>query len=149
LIETEYSLFLASRALRLIEPLKKELGQIKQTHRQRHVSSALTSPFVSAEDNIGENAGDARMTRTSLNNQNTFITWWASVQSKQLLERSKNNRAQRTRYRKINDLKLAFSELYLMLVLLKNYQVLNFTGFRKILKKHDKLFQTSRGDDWR
>lgn len=41
--------------------------------------------------------------------------------------------------RKHNDLKLAFSEFYLSLILLQNYQNLNFTGFRKILKKHDKV----------
>ncbi|XP_013403648.1 xenotropic and polytropic retrovirus receptor 1 [Lingula anatina] len=41
--------------------------------------------------------------------------------------------------RKIHDLKLAYSEFYLSLILLQNYQTLNFTGFRKILKKHDKV----------
>lgn len=41
--------------------------------------------------------------------------------------------------RKLQDLKLAFTEFYLSLVLLQNYQSLNFTGFRKILKKHDKV----------
>ena len=39
----------------------------------------------------------------------------------------------------MHDIKLAFSEFYLSLVLLQNYQSLNFTGFRKILKKHDKV----------
>lgn len=42
--------------------------------------------------------------------------------------------------RKLRDLKLAFSEFYLSLILLQNYQNLNYTGFRKILKKHDKVF---------
>lgn len=42
-------------------------------------------------------------------------------------------------FRKLHDLKLAFSEFYLSLILLQNYQTLNFTGFRKILKKHDKV----------
>lgn len=51
--------------------------------------------------------------------------------------------------RKIQELKLAFSEFYLSLVLLQNYQNLNFTGFRKILKKHDKLLQCSNGSHWR
>ncbi|CAL8072122.1 unnamed protein product [Calicophoron daubneyi] len=51
-------------------------------------------------------------------------------------------------YRKIHDLKLAFSEFYLSLVLLQNYQTLNFTGFRKILKKHDKLFRRNNGLAW-
>lgn len=41
--------------------------------------------------------------------------------------------------RKTQDLKLAYSEFYLSLILLQNYQTLNFTGFRKILKKHDKV----------
>ena len=40
---------------------------------------------------------------------------------------------------KVSDLRLAFSEYYLSLILLQNYQNLNFTGFRKILKKHDKV----------
>ncbi|XP_036337417.1 xenotropic and polytropic retrovirus receptor 1, partial [Rhagoletis pomonella] len=51
--------------------------------------------------------------------------------------------------RKIQDLKLAFSEFYLGLILLQNYQNLNFTGFRKILKKHDKLLNVSDGVRWR
>uniref|UniRef100_A0A0X3NI83 Xenotropic and polytropic retrovirus receptor 1 homolog n=1 Tax=Schistocephalus solidus TaxID=70667 RepID=A0A0X3NI83_SCHSO len=48
----------------------------------------------------------------------------------------------------LHDLKLAYSEYYLSLVLLQNYQTLNYTGFRKILKKHDKLFQRSNGLQW-
>lgn len=51
--------------------------------------------------------------------------------------------------RKMHDLKMAFSEFYLSLVLLQNYQNLNFTGFRKILKKHDKLFETDSGYKWK
>lgn len=50
--------------------------------------------------------------------------------------------------KKLNDLKLAFSEFYLSLVLLQNYQRLNFTGFRKIFKKHDKLFGNEEGKRW-
>ncbi|XP_046588701.1 xenotropic and polytropic retrovirus receptor 1 isoform X3 [Neodiprion lecontei] len=51
--------------------------------------------------------------------------------------------------RKIRELKLAFSEFYLSLILLQNYQNLNFTGFRKILKKHDKLLNVEVGSKWR
>ena len=40
---------------------------------------------------------------------------------------------------KLEILKNSFSEFYLYLSYLKNYQNLNFTGFRKILKKHDKV----------
>ncbi|GMT19367.1 hypothetical protein PFISCL1PPCAC_10664 [Pristionchus fissidentatus] len=46
-------------------------------------------------------------------------------------------------------LKLAFSEFYLSLVLVQNYQQLNATGFRKILKKHDKLTGNEKGLEWR
>ncbi|KAL7669793.1 hypothetical protein ACOME3_004740 [Neoechinorhynchus agilis] len=45
-------------------------------------------------------------------------------------------------------LKLGMSELYFMLVLIKEYRELNYTGFRKILKKHDKVFGTQRGMIW-
>lgn len=51
--------------------------------------------------------------------------------------------------RKIQELKLAFSEFYLSLILLQNYQNLNYTGFRKILKKHDKLLRVDHGAKWR
>ncbi|KAG5895231.1 hypothetical protein JTB14_003448 [Gonioctena quinquepunctata] len=51
--------------------------------------------------------------------------------------------------RKIQEIKLAFSEFYLSLILLQNYQNLNFTGFRKILKKHDKLLTLDYGARWR
>ena len=67
---------------------------------------------------------------------------------------SNGNRSKKTKQshkvaKKISDLKLAFSEFYLNLVLLQNYQTLNFTGFRKILKKHDKLLSTNSGNLWR
>jgi hypothetical protein len=62
---------------------------------------------------------------------------------KTLLQRKKKD------VRKIQELKLAFSEFYLSLVLLQNYQNLNFTGFRKILKKHDKLLNVEFGAKWR
>ncbi|XP_018335489.1 xenotropic and polytropic retrovirus receptor 1 [Agrilus planipennis] len=51
--------------------------------------------------------------------------------------------------RKLAELKLAYSEFYLSLILLQNYQTLNFTGFRKILKKHDKLLNVNLGAKWR
>lgn len=51
-------------------------------------------------------------------------------------------------YRKTQELKLAFSEFYLSLILLQNYQNLNHTGFRKILKKHDKLLRMTDGAKW-
>uniref|UniRef100_G3PNL4 Xenotropic and polytropic retrovirus receptor 1a n=1 Tax=Gasterosteus aculeatus aculeatus TaxID=481459 RepID=G3PNL4_GASAC len=75
---------------------------------------------------------------------------WANERS---LRRRKTvfalSQQERCKHRNIKDLQLAFSEFYLSLILLQNYQNLNFTGFRKILKKHDKILETSRGADWR
>lgn len=70
--------------------------------------------------------------------------------NKQKAWRTKNPlRKKNVPARKIQDLRLAFSEFYLGLILLQNYQNLNFTGFRKILKKHDKLLSVDYGAKWR
>lgn len=70
--------------------------------------------------------------------------------TKKTLSRSKKLLRKKTvPARKIQDLKLGFSEFYLGLILLQNYQTLNFTGFRKILKKHDKLLCVDHGAKWR
>lgn len=70
--------------------------------------------------------------------------------TKEKFSRSKKNLLRKKKdVRKIQELKLAFSEFYLSLVLLQNYQNLNFTGFRKILKKHDKLLSVEFGARWR
>lgn len=57
--------------------------------------------------------------------------------------------AAREHAKSAQQLRLAFSEFYLSLVLLQNFQQLNATGFRKILKKHDKIIMNERGLDWR
>ena len=64
-------------------------------------------------------------------------------------EQLTNKGHKKVQRRKVMDLKLAFSEFYLSLILLQNYQNLNFTGFRKILKKHDKLVKNDAGGRWR
>lgn len=66
-----------------------------------------------------------------------------------LFRKSEQEREMSKQYKKVNDLKLAFSEFYLSLVLLQNYQNLNYQGFRKIMKKHDKLLKITTGTDWR
>lgn len=60
-----------------------------------------------------------------------------------------NKRTQKLRSTrsKHHSLKLALSEFYLSLALLQNFQQLNHTGFRKVLKKHDKLTRSKRGKD--
>ena len=69
--------------------------------------------------------------------------------TRRLLEKTRERKVKKRHYKKSHELKLAFSEFYLSLILLQNYQSLNFTGFRKILKKHDKLFKTDSGNEWR
>ncbi len=69
------------------------------------------------------------------------------VQVNVLLAALSNPRTKRLRStkQKHESLKLAISEFYLGLVLLQNFQQLNHTGFRKILKKHDKLARSDCG----
>uniref|UniRef100_A0AC35TPQ4 SPX domain-containing protein n=1 Tax=Rhabditophanes sp. KR3021 TaxID=114890 RepID=A0AC35TPQ4_9BILA len=74
----------------------------------------------------------------------------ASLTLKQKLRnKGLGNKAVKETTKTAQHLKLAFSEFYLSLVLLQNYQQLNSTGFRKILKKHDKLLMNEKGLDWR
>jgi len=56
--------------------------------------------------------------------------------------RTRNLRSTRSKHR---SLKRALSEFYYSLVLLQNFQQLNRTGFRKVLKKQDKLARSKRG----
>ena len=46
------------------------------------------------------------------------------------------------------ELKLAFSEFYLSLIIIQDYQKYNFVGFRKINKKFDKNLHCSLGKEW-
>ncbi|RDD44460.1 Xenotropic and polytropic retrovirus receptor 1-like protein [Trichoplax sp. H2] len=47
--------------------------------------------------------------------------------------------------RRLNKLRFNLSEFYLNLTFLQNYQTLNHTGFRKILKKYDKMMLSTNG----
>ena len=51
--------------------------------------------------------------------------------------------------KKLHNLKIVLGEFYLSLMLIQNFQQLNFTAFRKILKKHDKIFKTTTGVAYR
>lgn len=44
---------------------------------------------------------------------------------------------------------LILTSSFHILIYPNRIQNLNFTGFRKILKKHDKILDTQRGADWR
>ena len=58
------------------------------------------------------------------------------------------NSQTRTLSRKRATLKEVISEYYLNISLLQNFQQLNHTGFRKILKKFDKLARSERGGSY-
>ena len=46
------------------------------------------------------------------------------------------------------ELKLAFSEFYLNLIIIQDYQKFNSLGFKKINKKFDKNFSCTLGKEW-
>ncbi|XP_030555501.1 xenotropic and polytropic retrovirus receptor 1 homolog [Drosophila novamexicana] len=62
---------------------------------------------------------------------------------KQLISMQNNQRGPGTR-----QLGLACSEFYLSLIMLQNFQSLNYTAFRKICKKYDKYIKSNRGAMW-
>ena len=68
------------------------------------------------------------------------VFWWLQVLQLGMMTPRQANKQRRV-------LKRALSETYLNLVLLQNFQQLNHTGFRKILKKHDKLTHSSHGKE--
>ena len=141
------------RALRRWETLKSEANTIEQAgqHIFHRTGVATISNPTGNEANPTDVAQPSTIKRRTggTGEDNTYIMPLVRVLPERLLERTREQQTRRLHSRKRTDLKLAFSEFYLMLVLLQNYQTLNSTGFRKILKKHDKLFQTTRGEEWR
>lgn len=129
-----------AEAQRKFENLKAELkgSEYRKGDKSGLDVSAATTSAAARAGSIIDNI-DANMDKTDA--QQTF--------TKRLLEKTRERQQKKRQFKKIHDLKLAFSEFYLSLILLQNYQSLNFTGFRKILKKHDKLFKTDSGNEWR
>ncbi|CAF4521537.1 unnamed protein product, partial [Rotaria socialis] len=137
-----------AETLRLFEPLKKELNRIEQNHQSQH---DMSSTILILDDSQGGGNGRIRSDRTllaPLSAPNSFRTWLGQMKPRKSVETIQKLQRERTQNRKVNELKAAFSEFYLMLVLLKNYQTLNSSGFRKILAKHDKLYLMTSGDEW-
>ncbi len=126
------------RALLRLDLLKNELECIEPTLEPRPMAFSNVL-YTKKNDTNVENPSNSH----SINSSND------TVRVRRSISISHRKQTKRQRFRKLNDLKLAFSEFYLMLILLKNYQTLNFTGFWKILKKHDKLYETTRGVEWR
>ncbi|VDO10062.1 unnamed protein product [Rodentolepis nana] len=136
-------------------------------HRATFSSFYISSPAVHINDDGGdEQDGDTSLYQTAEGTPDYKQSSVSQIDDMDLLRRRRNtfrlrksekgteSSAQQvgqnedTPRLKTYELKLALSEFYLSLVLLQNYQSLNYTGFRKILKKHDKLFQRSNGLEW-
>ncbi len=136
--------------------MKNEANHVEQSRRHashRTITTSATNPANNDQNPAATTTDGAKSTtvkRRSVRDEEHNVTApLTRVLPERLVELTREKQTQRIQYRKRTDLKLAFSEFYLMLVLLQNYQTLNYTGFRKILKKHDKLFETTRGDEWR
>ena len=106
--------------------------------------SLVSQPANEVRQYNGKKSG-----KTSQTQRPSLITPLARILPDRLLKNTDEQGDQPLKLKTAHTLKVAFSEFYLMLILLQKFQMLNFTGFRKILKKQDKLFQTTRGDEWR
>ena len=130
-----------AEAIRKFANLKSELDFVKAKSAQSNQQNAKTpsnSPLSQSPIKQGER-------KFTLTNAASDINLFRNIFDSNLVNKAKNRRTTR----KMHEIKLGFSEFYLSLVLLQNYQNLNFTGFRKILKKHDKLMNIDAGAKWR
>lgn len=126
--------------------LKNELQYFENSAQTRHLSFSNHIFYgKNPEINLEENANN----QTNINSDENSNSWIQNLRKRQLNGFHHRRRLKRHQFQKLNDLKLAFSEFYLMLIFLKNYQTLNYTAFLKIFQKHDQLFETTRGNQWR
>ncbi|CAF5205711.1 unnamed protein product, partial [Rotaria magnacalcarata] len=101
-----------------------------------------------SQDSGNDISRNDRTLLAPLSAPNSFRAWLVQMKLHKSVETIQKLQRERKQNRNVNELKAAFSEFYLMLVLLKNYQTLNSNGFRKILAKHDKLYLMTSGDEW-
>ncbi|VDL92561.1 unnamed protein product [Schistocephalus solidus] len=113
-------------------------------HRRR------SRPSLSFEFGSGASKSQISLQGGRINDMKTLLRRRNTILQKTAIKSLKDQLGEEPSQplRSLHNLKLAYSEYYLSLVLLQNYQTLNGTGFRKLLKKHDKLFQRSNGIQW-
>ncbi len=141
--------FLVYRALRRFATLTDEVQYRKSMYGQVSPTCESSVAVRQGSNKVGDSNGYTNG-KGNQRKRSSIITPLSRILPDRLLKNNKGD--QRKQFVNLNNtgnLKVAFSEFYLMLILLQKYQLLNFTGFRKILKKHDKLFQTNRGEEWR
>jgi hypothetical protein len=133
--------------MRRFETLKNELQYTKSTLEKANLRKASVAGIQEVNASVN-NTGDATVMPSSTHRP-SLIGPLSRILPDRLVPQTDDERNERKHYKNASKLKVAFSEFYLMLALLQKFQLLNFSGFRKILKKHDKLFQTTRGEEWR
>lgn len=107
---------------------RKELQKINTFYAEKLAEATRRNEVLSIA--LDEIIGEFRLRMRTLSRR--------SLHQETFIRKLKQKKA------KITVLKNGFSELYLSLVLLQNYKMLNHTGFKKILKKHDKVIN----DGW-
>ena len=97
------------------------------------------------------NAGSGQTPAVSRNYSVADVDFLEEGRSRSRLSISVKKRKKQVvqRVQRLKEMKFVVSEFYLSLVLIQNFQQLNFTAFRKILKKHDKVFHTTTGVEYR
>ncbi|KAJ8038923.1 Xenotropic and polytropic retrovirus receptor 1-like [Holothuria leucospilota] len=140
--EQQISRYFAKFEEKFFQYCEKELSKINTFFYEKEAEAARTFAQLQDELRQVEAPSRPRSMQEKLRRKSSFF-FLSEFQDSEQRETFKSNK------RKIADLKLAFTEFYLSLVLIQNYQNLNFTGFRKILKKHDKMMQNNKGADFR
>ncbi|KAI3389955.1 hypothetical protein SNEBB_008008 [Seison nebaliae] len=133
-----------AEAIRRLMILKSELQKVHEAQERKSIERKSRRQSFASESALDKNEGSSG--REESNGLFRRVQFQRDVVEKDEIQIRKLNKL---KIRKLKDMKFAFSEFYLSLVLLQKYQLLNFTGFRKILKKHDKIFITDRGAEWR
>uniref|UniRef100_A0A915HIL6 SPX domain-containing protein n=1 Tax=Romanomermis culicivorax TaxID=13658 RepID=A0A915HIL6_ROMCU len=134
--------------LHKIAMVKSKKKSAISTHRSnigdkiRRGTSAVKGPAKSSDDVNVDKDGRLSMI-TNLEQGDT-----SSFSEKNILDAAKTSLDDYRLPKTLRECRSAFAEFYLSLILIQNYQQLNGTGFRKILKKHDKLLQTDSGHKW-
>ncbi|KAL3068428.1 hypothetical protein niasHT_030719 [Heterodera trifolii] len=115
------------------------------------ISLFFSQKIAEAQGKYHELSAELNLFKESVDHRQTPLTQRKSVRVRfnSATKLAPSSKLQKEQAKTAQQLKLAFSEFYLNLVLLQNYQQLNATGFRKILKKHDKLMLNDRGMAWR
>lgn len=146
-----------AEAIRKFNDLKNELNTIMPSNHEeafnKHIMERASSLSVHTPNNNNYGTSPTTTNGSAVSpsdhhGSTSRLRLQVTDPSKKALHPS-HNKVTSKQMKKIKDLKLAFSEFYLNCILVQNYQTLNFTGFRKIMKKHDKLLNTSSGNQWR